>query len=408
MMKRTVSFLLSIYLFFGMFVNAFALSSFVTISTFIAFVLVLFYFILLCFSQVKIQRRDNYFLALFWVVLTFSSILFSRGSKCFNHYIMWSFSFFVFYYVFKALVLYLLDFKTKLLPTIFNTLSLSVFLASIFAIIEFVLINSFGITLENIVPRGTVEEYTPLAFNYIRARSFMEESGQFALFLEIFAPITTVWIFINVKYKIIRYLYISVVIISLFLSFSAFGLVAFAIALLIYLGYLISSAKNMNSFLVKLFLICVVFALIIIIFSYFLEMAYQIIVTKLDSDNASLSDRTSRVDGLEYFLTGINLIIGYGAAAFSTLNIPSFISLYIGILMSTGILGVGLFFCFLLKSFKSMLKIRDKRMRWAFVTAFVISSIHFCFVDLIYVSWYWTMLALACVLSMKENLLSND
>lgn len=407
-MKRTVSFLLSIYLFFGMFVNAFALSSFVTISTFIAFVLVLFYFILLCFSQVKIQRRDNYFLALFWVVLTFSSILFSRGSKCFNHYIMWSFSFFVFYYVFKALVLYLLDFKTKLLPTIFNTLSLSVFLASIFAIIEFVLINSFGITLENIVPRGTVEEYTPLAFNYIRARSFMEESGQFALFLEIFAPITTVWIFINVKYKIIRYLYISVVIISLFLSFSAFGLVAFAIALLIYLGYLISSAKNMNSFLVKLFLICVVFALIIIIFSYFLEMAYQIIVTKLDSDNASLSDRTSRVDGLEYFLTGINLIIGYGAAAFSTLNIPSFISLYIGILMSTGILGVGLFFCFLLKSFKSMLKIRDKRMRWAFVTAFVISSIHFCFVDLIYVSWYWTMLALACVLSMKENLLSND
>lgn len=75
-------------------------------------------------------------------------------------------------------------------------------------------------------------------------------------------------------------------------------------------------------------------------------MGYQVVMTKLDTDNSSFNDRSDRIIGLEHFLSGVNLIVGYGAAAFSTLKTPSFISLYVGILMSTGILGIVLFLSF--------------------------------------------------------------
>lgn len=407
--KCIVSYLLFSYLFLGIFTNAFAISSFVTISTFIAFIFVLIYIFLLCFSQVKIKKRDNYFLLLFWTVLTFSSILFSRGEKCLNHYLMWSFSFFAFYYVFRVLLLYLLASEGKrILATTFKILSLSVFISSLFAIIEFVLVNFGGLTLDYIIPRGTVEDYAPLAFNFIRARSFMEESGQFALFLEIFAPITIVWIFTNTKCKVIRYLYLFVIIISLLLSFSSFGLIALFMSVLIYLYYYIFSSVSLNVLLKKLFLTCIICLFIVLIFFPILDMGYQVVMTKLDTDNSSFNDRSDRIIGLEHFLSGVNLIVGYGAAAFSTLKTPSFISLYVGILMSTGILGIVLFLSFLLNSFRRILRIKDKRVRWGFVAAFVTSTIHFCFVDLIYVPWYWTMLALSYACSVKENLLLND
>ena len=229
----------------------------------------------------------------------------------------------------------------------------------------------------------------------------MEESGQFALFLEIFAPITIVWIFTNTKCKVIRYLYLFVIIISLLLSFSSFGLIALLISVLIYLYYYIFSSVSLNVLLKKLFLTCIICLFIVLIFFPILDMGYQVVMTKLDTDNSSFNDRSDRIIGLEHFLSGVNLIVGYGAAAFSTLKTPSFISLYVGILMSTGILGIVLFLSFLLNSFRRILRIKDKRVRWAFVAAFVTSTIHFCFVDLIYVPWYWTMLALSYAYSVK-------
>lgn len=99
------------YLFVGIFTNAFAVSSFISMPTFLAAIYSLLYLILLLSSRIKLHK-EGYWLLAYWLVLTFSFILFATGEKCLNHYIMWMFSFFAFYYVFKSLVLYLLKFDS--------------------------------------------------------------------------------------------------------------------------------------------------------------------------------------------------------------------------------------------------------------------------------------------------------
>lgn len=238
--------ILLVYLFVGMFTNAFAMSSFVSMPTFLAAIYTFIYLILLFSSRIKLHK-EGYWLLAYWILLTFSFILFATGEKCFNHYVMWTFSFFAFYHVFKSLVLYLLEFESKIFNIILNVISFSVFISSLFAIIEFLLVNFYGVNLENIIPRGTVEQYTPLASNFIRARSFMEESGHFSLYLEIFVPITLAWFLNTRKKKIILISYISIVLFALFFSFSAYGLVALMIAIFIYLYYYVFSVGNFKS-----------------------------------------------------------------------------------------------------------------------------------------------------------------
>lgn len=406
-MKFILIRILLAYLFVEMFTSAFAVSSFISMPTFLAAIYSLLYLILLLSSRIKLHK-EGYWLLAFWIVLTFSFLLFATGEKCLNHYVMWTFSFFAFYHVFKSLVLYLLKFENRIFGVILNVISFSVFISALFAIVEFLLVNWGGISLENIIPRGRVEEYTPLASNFIRARSFMEESGHFSLYLEIFTPITLAWLLRNRKNKIILILYVSTVLLALFFSFSAYGFVALVIAISIYLYYYVFSVSNFKSLMRNLSLVFLLFLLVIIVFPSIWEIGYQTVTAKLDIDNSSFSDRNSRIVGLEQYLTGINLMIGYGSAAFSTLKTPSFISLYVGILMSTGILGSILFVCFLLCAFYHILHITDKDMRCGFVIAFTLSTIHFCFVDLINLPWFWTMLALAYVYRTKEKLLPHD
>ena len=406
-MKFIIIRILIAYLFVGIFTNAFAVSSFISMPTFLAAIYSLLYLILLLSSRIKLHK-EGYWLLAYWLVLTFSFILFATGEKCLNHYIMWMFSFFAFYYVFKSLVLYLLKFDSGIFNTMLNIISFSVFISSLFAIVEFLLVNFVGVNLENIIPRGRVEGYTPLASNFIRARSFMEESGHFSLYLEIFTPITLAWLLRNRKNKIILISYVSIVLIALFFSFSAYGLVALVIAIFFYLYYYVFSVGNLKSLMKNLFIVFIIFLVIIIAFPSIWEIGYQTVTAKLDVDNSSFSDRNSRIIGLDQYLTGIHLMIGYGSAAFSTLKTPSFISLYVGILMSAGICGIILFLGFLLCTFYRMLQIKNKDMRCGFVIAFILSTIHFCFVDLIYLPWFWTMLALGYVYRTKEKLLPHD
>ena len=132
-MKFIIIRILIAYLFVGIFTNAFAVSSFISMPTFLAAIYSLLYLILLLSSRIKLHK-EGYWLLAYWLVLTFSFILFATGEKCLNHYIMWTFSFFAFYYVFKSLVLYLLKFDSGIFNTMLNIISFSVFISSLFAL----------------------------------------------------------------------------------------------------------------------------------------------------------------------------------------------------------------------------------------------------------------------------------
>ena len=98
---------------------------------------------------------------------------------------------------------------------------------------------------------------------------------------------------------------------------------------------------------------------------------------------------------LSNYFYGINLFIGYGAGAYSSLNISSLVSFYVGILLNTGILGILLYSLFIITQARMIFRIEELRFKAAFFMSFVIATTHYLFVDNIYVSWYWIMLSLA-------------
>ncbi|NDV64969.1 hypothetical protein [Bacteroides sp. 224] len=388
------------FIFCSVFTNAFAVSSFVNIPTFISLILCVVFFCHVKWHKIILKPSLLYII---WAILTFSLFLFSEANKALNHWVMWTWSFFIFYFVVKKTLLYVISLSSVFFYKIFNVLSFTVFFASVFAIFEFFAVNFSGIDLNLYIPRGSVEEYQPLALTFIRARSFMEESGQFSFFLECFAPISIGWIFINSKKKkVVRIIYVSVVVISLFVTFSAYGFVALLMSLIVFFYYFIVYSESAAVFFKKTFFILISIVLASLFLSTFIDQALEVVNIKLDG-STSMNERTSRFEGILPYLKGVNLFIGYGPAAHETLGIGSFISSYLVVLMSTGILGLILFVTFLINHFSVILSIEDYRWRCCFVISFVTSVVHLMFVDMIIYPWFWLLLSLLYCVKYNKN-----
>ena len=150
----------------------------------------------------------------------------------------------------------------------------------------------------------------------------------------------------------------------------------------------------------------VLFCGLIIYFWDYVYVFFKIITSKLDGTNVSYIDREDRFAALDR-IGGINLILGYGPGSLYTLNIDSYISLYLGIIMNMGLVGAFSFFIFVIKQYKSIQMIRDRWMRAALLISFVMTTLHFAVVDIIYYAWYWIVLAIAWVVIKKEALERN-
>ena len=376
------------------FTNAFAVNPFFTIPTLFCFFIALLYFLIIANTKFKFNIDKGVSLFFFCIVFTITTLINQRGEKTINQYILWIFSFLFFYFALRNSLCIILDTKRYFIKNVFTSLFYVVLFASLFAIAEFSLVNFGGIDLAKYIPRGTVSEYTPLALLYIRARSFMEESGQFALFLECLAPIAIAYC--SLKYnKIVTFIYLTVIVLSMLVSFSAYGFVALVICFFIYIYYIATSKKTNNLTLIRLFLILTFLFVLLYALGLF-DLLFNIISSKLDPDqSSSYNDRQDRVISLSNYFYGINLFIGYGAGAYSSLNISSLVSFYVGILLNTGILGILLYSLFIITQARMIFRIEELRFKAAFFMSFVIATTHYLFVDNIYVSWYWIMLSLA-------------
>ena len=161
---------------------------------------------LLIFHFIFQKKRKVYegppYLLFFWSLLTFSFIVMSNGEKSLNHWFLWTFPFFSYYYVFKN-ELFQLFTLSEIKDKIFKYITYATLFACSFSVLEFCCKNFLDIDLD-FIPRGAVEDYNPFD-GFFRARSFVEESGHFSFFVEIFGPLSVFWInkkyFLSIKIK---------------------------------------------------------------------------------------------------------------------------------------------------------------------------------------------------------------
>lgn len=390
-----MKYIVYLFLFLMIFTNAFALNSVLTPSFAISFLLILDY---LRFPKKSFQSKPHYLLY-FWLLLTFSFIVMSDGEKCRNHWLLWTYPFFTYYYVFKNELnrLFTLDeIKYKVLRVI----AYATIFACAFSAFEFCCSNFLDIDL-NFIPRGTVEDYAPFD-GFFRARSFAEESGHFSFFVEIFGPLTIYWILNHLKPSL-KFVTIGTIVLGLLATMSAVGL----LLMFVYIGmltnlYLVKLNSKVSAKILFLTSLIAVLVVITLVYPEVFSTLWDLIVMKLDPDNVSHADRASRFSAIEK-MSGIAYLIGYGPAAFSTLNVDSFISLYLGVFMNTGIIGLCLFMCFILSIYHKMKSIIDINLRFALKVSFLFACTHLAFIDIIYVPWFWVMISIVEVVSVKNN-----
>ena len=379
------------------FTNAFALNSVLTPAFAISFLLI-FHFI---FQKKRKVYEGPPYLLFFWLLLTFSFIVMSNGEKSLNHWFLWTFPFFSYYYVFKN-ELFQLFTLSEIKDTIFKYITYATLFACSFSVIEFCCKNFLDIDLD-FISRGTVEDYNPFDGGFFRARSFVEESGHFSFFVEIFGPLSVFWINKNLKFPL-KLLALAIILLGLMATMSGVGLLLLGIYIFMFFDFYLFRKKTSTRVKVKLiFYATGLFSLLIVLYPDFFSNIRDLIAIKMVSDNVSYIERVGRFAAIDK-ISGLAYLVGYGPAAFSTLNVDSFISLYLGILMNTGIIGITLFTLFCLSKYRSIKKIKDVDCRFALKCSFLFTIVHLAFIDIIYVPWFWVLLSLIDVIYKKENL----
>lgn len=378
------------------FTNAFALNAVLTPAFAISFLLII-HFLLRHNSKVF---EGPPFLFLFWLLLTFSFLAMSNSEKSINHWFLWTFPFFSYYFVFKNELAYLFsldEIKDKILKYI----SYATLFACSFSILEFCFVNYLEFDL-SFIPRGVVEDYNPIDLGFTRARSFTEESGHFSFFVEIFGPLAVCRIK-NYKNVLLKTIALVTILLGLIATMSGVGLLLLSVYLTLFFNFYFFKKRISNLSRLRLFFYALGLLIpVIVIYPNFFPSLLDLVVFKIDPENLSYFDRMSRFSAVEK-LSGVSYLIGYGPAAFSTLKVDSFISLYLGILMNTGIIGVILFTLFCWSKYSMIKKIKDIDIRFALKCSLLFAFVHLAFIDIIYVPWFWVLLSLIDIIYRKEK-----
>lgn len=375
-----------------MFINALALSSFETISFAISFLFVIIVFFIKN-KRTHLYNGDGYLLC-FLAIYLISYVLFATGEKCTNHLIMWFYPIIVYYFILRRVIRNKFP-KKDIEKNIIGIIAISTLVASSFAIAEFVSKNFVSIPIVDNIYRGGIEDYSGFALDKVRARSFMEESGQFAFYWELFAPLTIYWFMKFVKKKVLLIFVVVELLISLFVTYSAAGFMCVGIASIFLLYDLLINKGQVNrsKIIVVLLFVVVVGICVIVLIPDVFDAIEEVVRNKTHAGNSSYDIRTSRFNALKE-LDGINLFMGYGPAAFSTLHTETFISLYLGVLMNTGLLGLFFIFLFFISKYVMIRKNNNYALKIVFTTSIVMGVAHFSLIDLIYIPWFWLLMIL--------------
>jgi O-antigen ligase len=371
--------------------SAFALTPVTPIPLLVAMALLM---LLLFFVGTSARRLylpffvEDVFIYLFLVSVGISAIINGvNDPKNFNHFIS---------YV-AVVVLYLFVIRSALhvsglsRSTIFFTIFLGVFGASFYGLVEFVSKNFFDFGIDIYMHHSLVKEYQPTYLGYfIRVRSFVEESGHFALYLNTFLPLIVYWVF-----KAGRFLFgltlLSICIGAYVVTFSAAAVFSVVISCLLVSTFVLFNrpkskrrlATASGIFVVPLTVSCVALTQWTLV---------EPIVQKVLLIGGGAQDRLTRwQQAFQWWVDSPLWGIGPGGA--SIIEGTGVVGWYLQVLSETGLIAFLVMVIFVLLVLRRILAINDG-VKYAYLISFLACLIHYAVISNYWYPWLWCLIAL--------------
>ena len=209
-----------------------------------------------------------------------------------------------------------------------------------FGLLEFVLVNFTSININNFVFRPAVEDYTPgfLDIVLIRARSLFEESGYFAAYMAMMAPLMAFYLWKIRTERWLRVLFVVVTLLSYFAAFSVslFIFLPFAVAVTVVLRTL-QEGRITRGVLVS-FSILALIAIVVLSSPVLMELLF---LRKFEG--GSFQDRNEKFAATLDLVMDADwwrVVFGHGPGSYFNLGVKPAISVYLNYLRDLGLLGL--------------------------------------------------------------------
>jgi len=256
----------------------------------------------------------------------------------------------------------------------------------LFLVFEFVAMNFLDIDVQALIPRSAVQEYGSTVLpDVARPRSFVEESGHFALYVALLGPTCLLLEQRGLKVAL-GVLYVT----AILLTFSTTGYVSLAC-----LGAIVLFTVTWRW---RLILVAALVALVLLLHTAFAELVQLAAVVVLDKfTSSSFIDRGVRIyDSLLIWQQAsvAELLFGLGPGYHSYYQVEPVVALYALALFQTGLVGA---LCLTLLAVKYLVKwsaLGDRTQRLVFGIALVSMLLFYAGVSNYWYPWLWALLAI--------------
>lgn len=397
---------LKLYLISLSMMSAFAIHPWIPLPMAIGIIGIIIFFI----NAVKNHKgiiflKEDNILVVFMILILISLAVNDISQTNLNHSLAFLFVIIVYYLCIRNIFYH----SKYSIEQIYKFIYIGVLLSAVYALFEFLTINYFTqfSFINDYIFRPAVQEYTPI-YNqaFIRARSFTEESGVFALYLNAFAPFALNHIF-KVYTASKRFLIVAIIILAYIVTFSAGGIGFLLISLIITLFFWLTDSskkirfspkKLFNSVVILLFLSLVVFINITQILSFLKPLFLKL---TLDNDSGRF-ERWQNALNLFDHVSFLQYFIGVGPGQVSETFNTGTTSFYIDRIVETGILGLSLFLLFIFFVFIRVIKMKTQR-KYLYFCSLVSITLHFIIISNYWFPYLWTIIILIQLEDFKNN-----
>jgi O-antigen ligase len=247
--------------------------------------------------------------------------------------------------------------------------------------------------------------YEPIyAGKFVRARSFIEESGFFALYLNLLGPIAIYWTAKSYS-RILLFFVSTLFVVSFIVTFSTAGIFSLLISSMLTSAYFISDKiikKELSSYIIfkGIIIISIIFAIFIIV-SFQMPELLMPIVNKIFITDTSEGSRLARWErSIQHFID--SPIIGIGPGEVSVKYGTGTVNWYLEMLTENGLIAFLIMFSFMVIIYFRIIFLLDE-IKFVYFLCFTNGIIHYTFISNYWYPWIWLIILLIQIESLKTS-----
>lgn len=367
------------------FTSVFALSGWVNLPSLICLLVL----VVIMFKGIhRLRPFDVVVFATFVLPAVLSAVAnlqYALEEKFLSHLLSYLFVFFVLYVVPREL---LQRHAAALLKGVVTGLVFSI----IFAFIEFTIGLTLGYEALSFIPRFAVNEYDATFAEILRVRSLVEESGHYALYLGIIAPIALLFMADRLP-KVFSRTLIAAVCFTMILTFSTSGIIFMMTSAVV--AFLVIHASIAKIFTrmagLAVFFLLIYFAVLSL---FNIDLTY-IIIDKIDGLNGR---RGSFDESLEFFQNAgiLQIFFGLGPGYYAYRGLEPVISLAALTVFQSGFIGFTLYILLFIAGLKRIGAF-DKNQKPLLVFSLLFAFLVYGGISNYWYPWFWLLLGVLSV-----------